>query len=101
MINELMIGLAVLHCPVDEGERQACVPTLVEGRSVVTFMWNDPITCDVRPPMELNLVFDDSFDVAWGGDASVERAAGECDDFGGRQVWVPDPYRLICTDVDY
>jgi len=102
VIKQAMVGLAVLACPInDQAERPVCTPTLVEGRDVVTFMVDDEITCDVRPPMELNIVFDAAYAEAWGGDLSVERAAAECDDMGGRQVWVQDPYRLICEDVDY
>ena len=81
--------------------RPPCTAVTIDGVAVVTFMHDDPITCDVSPPQQLNLVFDASYDPAWGGDASVARAATECDDMGGRQLWVQNPYRLICQDIDY
>ena len=100
MLATALLGLTLLATDCGE-QRPPCEPFTVHGREVVTFMWDDAVTCDVRPPMELNIVFDDSYHEAWGGDASVHAAAADCDDMGGRQVWVQDPYRLICEDVDY
>lgn len=70
---------------------------------VVTFRATDPAPypCDVTGDQQLDVVFDDSYDPAWGGDASVARAAAECDDMGGAQVWVQGPYRLVCANVDH
>jgi hypothetical protein len=71
--------------------------------SVVTVKAEAELACDVSPPQQLDVVYDEGWwGEAWGGDASVEAAADDCDLIGGRQFWVSDGhYRLICQDVDY
>lgn len=84
--------------------RPVCESLPVNGAQVVTFMATDPAPypCDVTGAQQLNIVFDDRYASDWGSDASVQRAAAECDQMGGNQYWTQEGgfHRLICRDVD-
>jgi hypothetical protein len=75
--------------------------------AIVTVRWDESTACDVSPPQRLDVYYDESYDPAWGSDASVEAAADECNDMGGEPIWhnndgtADSPYYLMCEDVDY
>jgi hypothetical protein len=102
MIAEALVGLALMgSCPDSDNIVPVCTSYEVDGQSVVTFMYEDRIECDVVSGQQLNIVFADGYHSAWGGDASVTQAAKDCDFMGGSPVWVQDPYRLVCEGVDF
>jgi len=118
-MNLMILGLAALPMgcvpvacqpdatPAPPAEAAPFVPSFADPGddcpgTHVTVRWDEALTCDTVAGQRLDVVFDASFDSEWGGDASVERAAQECDDMGGRQFWVNDGnYRLICQGVDF
>lgn len=81
-------------------------PCLDDHGVVYAYATDDPgqttLDCDVRPPQRLDIVFDEvswgSHD-GWGGDASLEWAANECDGMGGEPIW--DSVAMTCEGVDY
>jgi len=64
---------------------------------VVTFMSDQDVTCDVRPPQLLSIVFD-ATDY---GDAQYEQADQACAAMGGSMDWFSYPGRGVCNNVDY
>lgn len=91
-----LVSLGGCPGPVDEAPVLACPAggiVVLDGQAV---------DCDLAPTDTLVVVFNDASEgPGWGGDASVAAAAEACDDMGGTQVWLQQPYRLACVDVDF
>lgn len=72
---------------------------------VVRVAYDDHRRIDVSPPQRLDVVFTRGhvprrYRAAWGGDAALAWATGECLDMGGDPSW-RNGQVLVCQGVDY
>jgi len=87
--------------PVQVSVRPACVGVWSEeGIEQVTVHSSAELDCDVVPPQQLNVSYDEDSAPEWGGDGSLEWADQDCADHGGHAIWWED-VTMTCFAVDY